>query len=45
MRTNVWGHEDLKGEKDITTEPVQNNTESRKMLRGRGIKPEELPPA
>lgn len=36
---------DLQGEKDITTEHVQNNTEIRKMLDGRGIKPEELPPA
>lgn len=24
---------------------LQNNTEIRKMLKGRGIKPEELPPA
>lgn len=36
---------DLQGENDITTEHVQNNTEIRKMLGGRGIKPEELPPA
>lgn len=36
---------DLYGEADITTEHVQNNTEIRKMLGGRGIKPEELPPA
>ena len=36
---------DLYGESSITTEHVQNNTEIRKMLGGRGIKPEELPPA
>ena len=33
------------GESDITGEHVQNNTEIRKMLGERGIKPEELPPA
>lgn len=36
---------DLYGEPDITTEHVQNNSEIRKMLASRGIKPEELPPA
>lgn len=36
---------DLYGEKAITIEHVQNNTEIRNMLGGRGIKPEELPPA
>ena len=36
---------DLFGEIEITGEHVQNNTEIRKMLKGRGIKPEELPPA
>ena len=36
---------DLYGESDITIEHVQNNTEIRKMLGGRGIKPEELPAA
>ncbi len=36
---------DLYGEPDITGEHIQNNTEIRKMLQGRGIKPEELPPA
>jgi len=36
---------DLQGESAITTEHVQNNTEIRNMLGGRGIKPEELPPA
>ena len=36
---------DLYGEPDITTEHVQNNSEIRKMLGSRGIKPEELPPA
>ena len=35
----------LYGEADITGEHVQNNTEIRKMLGERGIKPEELPPA
>ena len=35
----------LYGESDITGEHVQNNTEIRKMLGERGIKPEELPPA
>ena len=33
------------GESDITGEHVQNNSEIRKMLGERGIKPEELPPA
>ena len=36
---------DLYGEPFITTEHVQNNTEIRKMLGERGIKPETLPPA
>lgn len=36
---------DLYGESAITTEHVQNNTEIRKMLDERGIKPEKLPPA
>lgn len=36
---------DLKGEGDITTEHVQNNTTVREMLATRGIKPEELPPS
>ena len=35
----------LYGESDITGEHVQNNSEIRKMLGERGIKPEELPPA
>ena len=35
----------LYGELDITGEHVQNNTEIRKMLRERGIRPEELLPA
>lgn len=34
---------DLKGERAITTEHVQNNTTVREMLATRGIKPEELP--
>ncbi len=36
---------DLQGESAIAIEHVQNNTEIRNMLGGRGIKPEELPPA
>ncbi|HEY4613505.1 MAG TPA: DNA damage-inducible protein D [Bacteroidota bacterium] len=35
---------DLKGEKPITNEHVKNNEAVRKLLRNRGIKPEELPP-
>jgi len=35
---------DLYGEIDITNEHTQNNTNIRKMLNERGIKPEELPP-
>lgn len=38
-------NKDLYGETPITNEHVQNNIEIRKMLGGRGIKPEELPPA
>ncbi|MGN1165824.1 MAG: DNA damage-inducible protein D [Lachnospiraceae bacterium] len=38
-------NKDLYGEPAITGEHIQNNTEIRKMLAGRGIKPEELPPA
>jgi len=38
-------NKDLYGEPAITSEHIQNNTEIRKMLGGRGIKPEELPPA
>ncbi|MBE6036183.1 MAG: DNA damage-inducible protein D [Clostridiales bacterium] len=36
---------DLQGEPSITKEHVQNNQSVRDMLRDRGIKPEELPPA
>lgn len=36
---------DLFGEKDISTEHVQNNVSVRLTLEQRGIKPEELPPA
>lgn len=36
---------DLYGELNITKEHIQNNTNIRKMLNERGIKPEELPPA
>lgn len=38
-------NKDLYGEPAITGEHIQNNTEIRKMLGERGIKPEELPPA
>ena len=36
---------DLRGEFAITDEHVQNNSSVRAMLGGRGIKPEDLPPA
>jgi DNA-damage-inducible protein D len=36
---------DLKGESRITEEHVQNNRAVRQMLIGRGVKPEQLPPA
>lgn len=36
---------DLKGEKQITVEPVDNNKAVRKMLLERGVKPEALPPS
>ncbi len=36
--------DDLKGEKSITEEHVMNNSDVRKLLGSRGIKPEELPP-
>ncbi len=36
---------DLQGEPSITREHVQNNTDVRKMLLARGIRPESLPPA
>jgi len=35
---------DLQGESPITKEHVKNNSEVRKLLNQRGIKPEELPP-
>lgn len=35
---------DLRGERNITTEHVQNNSSIRELLGKRGIKPEELPP-
>lgn len=38
-------NKNLYGEPSITGEHVQNNSEIRKMLGQRGIKPEELPPA
>ncbi|MBQ9338376.1 MAG: DNA damage-inducible protein D [Lentisphaeria bacterium] len=36
---------DLRGERPITQEHVQNNRSVRQMLGSRGIRPEELPPA
>lgn len=36
---------DLKGEKQITTEHIENNKAVRKMLIERGVKPEQLPPS
>ncbi|MBI5472087.1 MAG: DNA damage-inducible protein D [Ignavibacteriae bacterium] len=36
--------DDLKGEPAITSEHVKNNESVRKVLKDRGIKPEELPP-
>jgi DNA-damage-inducible protein D len=36
---------DLKGEKQITGEHVDNNKAVRKMLNERGVKPEQLPPS
>jgi DNA-damage-inducible protein D len=36
---------DLKGERQITTEHIENNKAVRKMLIERGVKPEQLPPA
>lgn len=36
---------DLNGEKDISKEHVDNNLAVRKMLQGRGVNPEQLPPA
>ena len=38
-------NKDLYGEPAISGEHIQNNTEIRKMLGDRGIRPEELPPA
>ena len=38
-------NKDLYGEPAISGEHIQNNTEIRKMLGERGIRPEELPPA
>lgn len=35
---------DLKGEKQITNEHIENNKAVRKMLMERGVKPEQLPP-
>ena len=49
LATEMTNHnveqKDLRGEEGITAEHVQNNTSVRGMLRQRGIKPEELPPA
>ena len=36
---------DLKGERQITDEHIENNIAVRKILNERGVKPEELPPA
>jgi DNA-damage-inducible protein D len=36
---------DLKGEKQITSEHIENNKAVRKMLIERGVKPEQLPPS
>lgn len=36
---------DLKGERQITTEHIDNNKAVRKMLIERGVKPEQLPPS
>jgi len=36
--------EDLEGENNITKEHIRNNTDVRKLLVKKGIKPEELPP-
>lgn len=36
---------DLKGDNQITKEHIENNLAVRKMLRDRGVKPEQLPPA
>jgi DNA-damage-inducible protein D len=36
---------DLRGDKAITKEHVDNNNEVRSILLNRGVKPEELPPA
>lgn len=36
---------DIQGEEPITTEHIQNNQSVRRMLTGRGILPENLPPA
>jgi DNA-damage-inducible protein D len=37
--------DDLKTEPDITVKHVKNNTDVRNVLTGRGIMPENLPPA
>ncbi len=47
--SELTGHnvveKDLFGEKSITREHIDNNLAVRKILRERGVKPEELPPA
>jgi DNA-damage-inducible protein D len=47
--TELTGHnvvdKDLKGDPQITKEHIENNLAVRKMLRERGVKPEQLPPA
>ncbi len=48
LATEITNHNvvqnDLRGESDITSEHIQNNTSVRNMIGKRGIKPEELPP-
>jgi len=36
---------DLKGQRDVSKEHVDNNKAVRKILNERGVKPEELPPS
>jgi len=49
LATEITNHnvkqKDLQGERPITDEHIQNNSSVRSMLKERGIKPEELPPA
>ncbi len=49
LATEMTNHnvqeEDMHGEQSITGEHIQNNESVREMLKQRGIKPEDLPPA